>query len=148
MPGSYARLYYHIVFSTRQRMPAITPELSPHLWAHLAALVRRQGGAPLAIGGVDDHVHSLARLTQNRALAEVVRDVKANSSRWIHETCVDKTGFAWQEGYAAFTVGPRGLGRVKAYIARQAEHHRHWGYSDELASFLGLGGLPENQADL
>ena len=141
MPGSYSCLYYHIVFGTRERLPLIFPDVAAPLHGYMAGVIKGQGGIAVCIGGTADHVHILAELPRDKAVSDVVRDVKANSSRWMHQTHPEARGFGWQEGYGAFTVSVRGLPRVKAYIAGQAEHHRNTTCLEELASFLREHGV-------
>ena len=93
----------------------ITPDLAGPLHSYLAGIIKGQGGAAVLIGGTSDHVHILAELGRGRAIADVVRDLKANSSRWLHETYPKRRRFAWQEGYGAFTVSVRGVAQVKAW---------------------------------
>ncbi len=118
MPQTWTSLHYHIVFSTKHRQPTIAAELQHRLFAYLGGLFRAEEGQLIAVGGMPDHVHLLARLNQKHALADVMRIVKANSSRWVHEAFPQLGGFAWQSGYGAFTVGLSTLESVKGYIAR------------------------------
>ena len=85
MPQSFAALYCHIIFSTKHREPLISRELQPRLFAYIGGTLRDEGNAPLAAGGMPDHVHLLASLSRQTSVAEVVRLVKANSSGWIHQ---------------------------------------------------------------
>ena len=140
MPGSFTSLHYHIVFSTRDRRPVIAPDLRPRLWGYMGGILRDQGNTPLAVGGTADHVHILAGLTPTRALADVMREVKAGSSRWVHEALGERD-FAWQEGYAAFTADFGSLDRARAYMARQAQHHREVTFQEEYRVFLDRHGI-------
>ncbi|MDB5309402.1 MAG: Transposase like protein [Gemmataceae bacterium] len=141
MPQSFTRLHYHIVFSTRHRELTITPDVRPQLWEYLGGIVRGEGGTPLAIGGTADHVHLLVTLRQHKALADVMRQLKANSSGWVHDTFPHAGGFWWQGGYGAFTVSSSGLDAVTAYIANQEEHHRTRTYQDEYRELLIRHGI-------
>ncbi|MBX9585046.1 MAG: IS200/IS605 family transposase [Gemmataceae bacterium] len=141
MPQSFTRLHYHLVFSTKGREPSITPDIQPRLWDYLGGLVRAAGGIPLEIGGVAHHVHLLVTLRQQPALADVLRDIKANSSGWVHETFPDAAPFWWQTGYGAFTVSHSEIGRVQRYIANQEEHHRKQSFQDEYRQLLTLHGI-------
>ena len=132
---SFSSLVYHIVFSTKDRLPLIPPDLRPDLWRYMGGLVRERDGVALTIGGVDNHIHMLLSLGTTHAIADMVRDVKAYSSRWMHRTPSSRS-FAWQDGYAAFTVGVRGVPQVRAYIANQEQHHREVTFEDEFRSFL------------
>ena len=130
MPSTHLSLHYHIVFSTKDRAPLIAPEWRERLHAYLGGVVRNVEGTPEAIGGVADHVHLLVGLRATARLADVARDVKAVSSRWVHEEIGDRA-FAWQEGYGAFTLGASQRGAVREYIARQEEHHRRRTFKEE-----------------
>ena len=138
--ASFACLYYHLVFATKGREPLVTAEIRPRLWAYIGGVIGSQSGVALAIGGTADNVHILASLPKNRTIPDLLREIKANSSRWVHET-FPHPRFAWQDGYAAFTISVRGLPQVKAYIERQEEHHREVGFEDEFRSFLAEHGV-------
>jgi REP element-mobilizing transposase RayT len=101
---SYTNLLYHIVFSTKQREPWLDATIRPRVWEYLGGAIRGEGGVPLIVNGVADHVHILAKLRQDIAVSDVLRAIKANSSGWIHETFPHLAGFAWQVGYGAFSV--------------------------------------------
>jgi len=103
MPSTHLSLHYHVVFSTKDRTLCIATAWRERLHAYLGGVVRNVNGVPEAIGGIADHVHLLIGLRATACLADVVRDVKAVSSRWVHEEIGERT-FAWQEGYGAFTV--------------------------------------------
>jgi REP element-mobilizing transposase RayT len=141
VPQSYTRLHYHLVFSTKHRVPVITPDIRPRLWEYLGGTVRGLGGIPLQIGGTDDHVHVLATLRQQPALADILRDLKAASSGWVHDTFPQARDFWWQAGAGAFTVSHSAIGAVKAYIANQEEHHRTRSFQDEFRALLVRHGI-------
>ncbi|MDI9584005.1 MAG: transposase [Acidobacteriota bacterium] len=136
MPGSFACLHYHIVFGTRNRLPLIAPDIAAPLHGYLAGIVNRLGGKAVLIGGTADHVHILARLGRDRCVADAVRDLKANSTRWIRETYPPHCAFGWQDGYGAFTISYPGVDRVVAYIRGKEEHHRVVSFREEFQSFL------------
>ena len=101
MPHSHVTALFHVVFSTKERMQLIRPELQPRLWDQIKEIAHNHNVRVLAIGGTDDHLHALLSLPGEANIAEVVRTLKCNSSRWLRET---KPLFAWQEGYGAFSV--------------------------------------------
>src|SRR5919205_104391 len=119
MPHSYTQLVYHVVFATKNRHPWLVDPVRGRMHAYLGGAIRDEGGTALAIGGVADHVHVLARLRQDKAVSAVIGAIKANSSGWIHREFADLTAFAWQEGYAAFSVSKSQVERLRAYITRQ-----------------------------
>ncbi|MBI2190411.1 MAG: IS200/IS605 family transposase [Planctomycetes bacterium] len=136
MPQSFTSLHYHLIFSTKHRLPIITPDLQLRLYEYIGGIVRGQGGYLLAAGGIPDHVHLLASLSKQVAIADSLRDIKANSSGWIHATFPERKDFAWQTGYGAFTVSTSAVDEVKAYIANQTEHHRKLTFQEEFVAFL------------
>jgi len=136
MPQSFASLHCHIIFSTKHRMPWITPELQPRLYEYTGGILRNHDCALIAAGGVPDHVHLLVSLHRTMDVAEVVGLIKANSSKWIHETFPEHHDFAWQIGYGAFTVSYSNIPQVKRYLASQAEHHRRRSFQKEFLEFL------------
>lgn len=136
MPSSFLSLHYHVIFGTKHRKPMVTPDLAPRLYDYFGGIVRGVGGQLLTAGGMPDHVHLLLRSGATHALADVVRDVKANASKWVHDTFPSHADFAWQTGYAAFTVSLSGLPDVRTYIETQAEHHQQVTFQQEFVAFL------------
>jgi putative transposase len=104
MPHSFVSFLIHAVFSTKDRQPTLAPELSSRLFPYMGGIIREMHGTPLAVNGPADHVHMLFSVPANISVAEALRVVKANSSRWVHEQFPAQSGFAWQSGYGAFTV--------------------------------------------
>jgi REP element-mobilizing transposase RayT len=145
---SFTNLLYHIVFSTKGRHPWLSAEVRPRLFAYLGGLIREEGGIALGINGMPEHVHLLAKLRQDRAVSDVVRAVKANSSGWVHRTFEDLVAFAWQTGYGAFSVSQSQVQRVQEYIANQEEHHRNRRYEDEFRSLLRAHGVEFTEEEL
>ena len=140
MSSTHLSLHYHLVFSTKNRVPNIAEAWRGRLHAYLGGVVRNVEGVPEAIGGVADHVHLLIGLRATARLADVVRDVKAVSSRWVHEEAGDRE-FSWQEGYGAFTVSASQRDMVREYIAKQEEHHRKRTFQEEYVELLKRSGV-------
>jgi len=141
MPHSYHNLIYHIVFGTKEFRPWLDADVAPRVHEYLGGTVRAVGGVSLGINGVADHVHVLARLRQDKAVSDVLRDIKANSSGWIHRTFPELDGFAWQGGYGAFTVSKSQVRRVQEYIGGQAEHHKRTTFQEEFVKLLQAHGV-------
>jgi putative transposase len=141
MPQSYTCLHYHLVFSTKNRVPAITSALQPRLWEYLGGIVRGEGGIPIQIGGTVDHVHLLVTLRQQPSVADFLRQLKAVSSGWVHDNFPEANDFWWQTGYGAFTVSHSAMDSVKAYIANQEEHHKSRTFQDEFRTLLIKHGI-------
>jgi putative transposase len=136
MPHSYVNLIYHIIFSTKDRAPIITPESQERLYEYIGGIIRAQGGIALAINGVADHLHVLAKLRQDKALSDMIRDFKANASGWMHNLFPEQKDFAWQNGYGAFTVSASQITEVSRYIANQEKHHQKRSFRDEFIAIL------------
>ena len=135
MASTYLSLHYHLVFSTKNREPLIAAAWRPRLHEYLGGTLRVLGGFPEGIGGVADHVHLLVGLKATHCLADVMRELKKTASVWVHEQ-IGLRSFAWQEGYAAFTVSATSRAAVRGYIARQEEHHRTKSFREELVEML------------
>ncbi|HEX4589840.1 MAG TPA: IS200/IS605 family transposase [Gemmataceae bacterium] len=136
MPQSFAAVLVHVVFSTKNRAPLITPELAPKLYGYIHGIIAAGSGTLLIAGGVADHVHLLVALGRETSIADLVRLVKSNSSGWVHETFPVLRDFAWQSGYGAFSVSRSERDRVTKYIETQAEHHKTLSFQDEFRELL------------
>jgi len=136
MGDSYTNLLYHIVFSTKDRRPLITPDYEVRLYDYIGGTIRSLGGISLEVNGVEDHVHVLAKLRPDRALSDVLRKLKANASGWMHRVFPALEDFTWQRGYGAFTVSQSSVNEVREYIARQKVHHQKISFRDEFIRFL------------
>ena len=104
MPQSLASLNFHLVFSTKNRQPLIGGEIRSRLYEYLGGILRAEKSVLLAAGGMPDHVHLLVSLSRELSIADTLRIVKANSSKWIHGMFPDRHQFTWQSGYGAFSV--------------------------------------------
>ncbi len=140
MPSTYLSLHYHLVFSTKHRAPVIADAWRPCLHDYLGGTIRGLGGYPEGVGGVADHVHLLIGLKATHALADVLRELKKASSAWVHQE-IGVNDFAWQDGYAAFTVSPTSRPAIREYIANQEEHHRQRSFREELITMLDKAGV-------
>jgi REP element-mobilizing transposase RayT len=141
MPGTYSQILLHIIFSTKHREPWITPEIAERLYAYIGGIVRAEKGVLYDIGGVEDHVHMYLRWRTDTSISDLMRTVKARSSKWVHDTFPALEAFAWQEGYSVFSVSKSQEEAVKKYIAGQAERHRKEDFKTELLRFLRVHGI-------
>jgi REP element-mobilizing transposase RayT len=139
MGSTYTSLWYHIVFGTKERRQLIHARWRATLHAYLGGTIRGLGGIAAGAGGVADYVHLLVGLRATHRLADVVREAKKASSVWAVEH--HDRAFAWQEGYAAFSVGAHDRDRVRRYIARQELHHRDLAFPEELSALLRRSGV-------
>jgi putative transposase len=137
MAQSYTNLIYHLVFSTKNREPIIVEPMKSRLYDYIGGTIRKLGGISLAINGMEDHVHVLTKLRADKSVSDVLRDLKANSSGWMHEVFPEMKDFSWQNGYGAFTVSVSQVDKVKMYIANQEKHHQKIGsFRDEFIKLL------------
>lgn len=141
MPGTYSQILFHVVFATKFRTPWITPMVAERLHSYIGGIVRAERGTLMTIGGIEDHVHLYLRWRTDESISNLLRAVKARSSKWIHETFPDLGGFAWQDGYSIFTVSKSQEEFVQKYIAGQAEHHKKEDFKSELLHFLRAHGV-------
>jgi putative transposase len=135
MSHTYCSALFHCVFSTKEQRKAILPQIRERLWAYLGGVARKRGVKALAIGGMEDHVHILLSLPSSMAIAEAIREIKSESSRWMRQEGGSPRS-AWQEGYGAFSVGWAQIDATIAYIASQEEHHRRRDFQVEFLTFL------------
>ncbi len=142
MAHTFTTLHTHVIFSTKGRAPFLDDEIRPRVFAYMGGIVREMRGTAAIVNGVADHVHLLVQLPPDVALAECLRIVKTNPSRWIHETWPDRKKFAWQAGYSASSVSTSNLPAVTRYVERQAEHHKKVSFQDEFIAFLLKNGIP------
>jgi len=126
----------HCVFSTKERLHLISPELESRLWPYLGGIARENKMKAMAIGGTLDHLHALLSLPSTMSFAKAVQLIKGGSSKWIHDTFPEHRSFAWQEGYGAFSVSVSHVEKTITYIENQPEHHRTRTFEEEFIAFL------------
>ena len=141
MPQSLSLNLIHLVFSTKDRMPLLSPGIRPQLNAYLATVARHGDGECYRVGGVEDHVHLALRLSRTVRLADLVSELKTSSSKWLKEQSPALSKFSWQRGYGAFSIGPKDLEAVLSYIDGQEEHHRTKTFQEEYRGFLKHYGI-------
>ena len=140
---SFNSCLMHCVFSVKERRPLLTPEIRERLWPYLGGIARENGMKALAIGGVADHAHVLVSLPATLAVSKAMQLLKGNSSKWLRETVPElrRDGFAWQEGFGAFSIGVSGVKDTVEYIRTQEEHHRQRSFREEVEAFLNKHGF-------
>jgi len=137
MPQSLSAVYVHLVFSTKERRAMLRDEtLRTNLHAYIGGICKHLDCAPLKIGGFDDHVHILARLSRKITQAEWVKELKRASNIWLKERGARFATFEWQAGYSIFPVSQSNLAHVEEYLANQEEHHQRVSFADELRALL------------
>lgn len=146
MPQSLALNLVHIVFSTKNREPFLDKETRDRLYPYMAQLVRDKGSECYRVGGVEDHVHLAVRLSKTSTLSKLISEMKTGTSKWLKAVSPSLSGFAWQEGYGAFSMSPRDLDAVISYIDQQEEHHRGTSFQDEFRKFLNQYEIDYDEA--
>jgi putative transposase len=141
MAHTFTNLLTHVVFSTSGRAPFLADGCRSDVHAYIGGILRELKATPITIGGTPDHVHLLTRLPADLTLADCMRVVKANSSRWLKERWPERRAFAWQGGYGAFSVSESNRGAVIRYIQDQARHHQRISFRDEFLALLKRHGV-------
>ena len=136
MANTYTSLHYHLVFSTKNRTPWIHPDIEQRIWKYMGGICHQHDMVPLKIGGMPDHVHMLVGLRPTWSVSKALQTIKGPSTMWIHEQFPTLRNFAWQDGYAAFTVSRSNLASVSNYIETQREHHEERTFQEELIELL------------
>ncbi|MBX9680342.1 MAG: IS200/IS605 family transposase [Gemmataceae bacterium] len=143
MSQSLAQIYVHIVFSTKHRTPWLSDAIfRGRVHAYLATACQTLGSPALEVGGVADHVHLLMRLGKTSSISDLLRDLKRDSTNWIHVEGAGLSDFHWQNGYGAFSLSPSHVEAVREYIRNQEEHHRKISFQDEFRRLCAKYGAP------
>jgi putative transposase len=137
MANTYSSLFYHLVFSTKERRPFLKPTIEKRVWDFVGGIARHNGLAPIRVGGFDDHIHALLLAPPKYSVSQIAKFIKADSSRWIKRE-FGQDLFSWQDGYAAFSVSKRNVPKVRGYIERQRIHHGRMSFEDEYRRILSL----------
>ncbi|WP_418788865.1 IS200/IS605 family transposase [Leyella stercorea] len=138
MAQSLSKVYIHLIFHIKTTSPAIRTEDINRLHSYIGQIVNTTGSVDIRVGGVEDHVHVLFLLSREMSLSNIIEEIKRNSSRWIKSLAPYYRTFAWQGGYAAFSVSQSIINKTLQYIDRQREHHKKCSFADEYKAFLKL----------
>jgi putative transposase len=141
MPQSLSSILIHLVFSTKNREPFITSAIETELHPYMAKIFRELKSPSLTIDGTSDHVHILFSLGRVIKVADLVEEVKTESSKWIKTKGREFRNFRWQRGYGAFSIGQSNVAALKRYIRNQKQHHRRVTFQDEYRKFLKAYGI-------
>ena len=141
MAQSLVSLMVHVIFSTKNREPLITPEIEPELFAYIGGILKNHDSRLLDAGGTADHVHLLVSQSKNVALSSLMKDVKKDSSSWIKTKGRNFRNFHWQDGYGGFSIGKSDIPGLKRYVANQKQHHRKRSFQEELREILDEYGI-------
>jgi putative transposase len=141
MSQSLSCVLVHVVFSTKDRAPVVDSAVRPALNGYLATVARNSGCECFRVGAAADHVHLAIRISRTVTIANLVEELKTSSSKWLKAQSPALTGFAWQAGYGAFSIGPASLKALERYIDTQEEHHRTRTFQQEYREFLERYGV-------
>lgn len=141
VPQSLASVLIHLIFSTKNREPWLIDSIRDELHAYIGGVVASLGGAVLKTGSVADHIHFLISQPRTTAPADLVREIKISSTKWLKQQDKRFTGFQWQAGYGMFSVSPSHRKVLEAYIEGQAEHHKKTSFQDEFRTILSKYGV-------
>jgi putative transposase len=142
MPQSLVQIYVHLVFSTKNRRPFLRDAALRHrLHAYLTGICNNQQSPAITVGGVEDHVHILCRLSKTLDVSVLIRELKRDSSKWVKDQDSALSDFAWQNGYGAFSVSPSHVEPLRYYIANQEEHHHTESFQDEFRRLCKKYGI-------
>ena len=136
MPSTHHGLLIHVIFSTKLRYPLIRDSWRDDLFAYMGGTAKEYKATLLSSGGIEDHVHLLLKIHPSFAVADTVKLIKANSSRWINQERKVDCRFEWQRGYGAFSVSQSLSDKVKEYIANQRVHHQRQSFREEYLEML------------
>ena len=138
MPQSLSKIYLHIVFHIKTTSPQIDEAHLERVHSYIGQLVNSTGCSVIRVGGIGDHVHVLCLLSRNETVSHLVEEIKRNSSRWIKTLGQEYECFAWQGGYAVFSVSESLINKTIEYVIKQKEHHKKLSFNEEYIQFLKL----------
>lgn len=136
MANPYSQIYLHVTFSVKNHQPLLSKNWRVELFKYISGITSNKKHILLQVNGVEDHIHLLLCIKPTVVLSDVIRDIKANSSRFINEKGWVKGKFEWQEGFGVFSVGHTQVSTVVNYIRNQEEHHRKKTFKEEYFDFL------------
>lgn len=145
MANTYSQITIQIVFAVKGRENVLGPELRPELFKYISGIIKGRDEVPLAVNGWKDHVHALFGLSPSVAVSEIVRDIKANSSKWINENRLIKGKFSWQEGFGAFSYSRSQRDSVIKYIINQEKQHSGKTFREEYLEMLLKSQVPYDE---
>lgn len=136
MANSYTQIYLQFVFAVKYRNAVIADNWEADLYKYITGIVQNNKHKLISINGMPDHIHVLVGFHTTQSIADLMRDIKANSSKWINENNFTKEKFEWQTGYGAFSYSKSHLQNVINYINNQKQHHQKQTFLKEYKTFL------------
>ncbi len=141
MSQSLSKLYVHLIFHIKGSEVPIKDGDKNDLYAYIGAIIKDNKSIPILINGTENHIHIFCVMSKNIALAKLTEEIKRHSSRWIKIKGPYYNQFAWQGGYAGFSVSQSLHDKTKLYIQNQEEHHKKMTFKEELMAFLQEYGI-------
>lgn len=141
MPNTYTNIFFHVIFSVKERRPLLSPNLQYKLYPYVGGIAKKNKFQTISIGGTDNHIHILLSLRPDITISKAVQLIKGGSSKWIHNNFLDLKIFSWQEGYGAFTVSTSQIDNVKRYITNQEQHHKKIDFKQEYRELLKINNI-------
>jgi len=141
MSDTFSKLFFHVVFSTKERIKFLKPDLRVRLFEYMGGIAKNNNFQTVFTNGIDDHLHTLLLLKPNMAVSKAVQLLKGGSSKWIHDNFSDLKMFTWQSGFGAFSVSHSQVAKVIEYISKQEEHHKKMDFKDEYKKLLKINNI-------
>ena len=141
MPHSFNKIWIHAIWATKERMPLINPSVEQKVHQYISEQLREQGCPVRTINGMADHIHCLFLLSPQKSIAEVIKQIKGSSSHFVNQNNLISEKFAWQTGYAAYSVSESIVEKVFQYIKNQKQHHQKKTFQQEFDEYLKLYGF-------
>lgn len=138
MANTYSSLFFHVVFSTKNRKKWVHADIEDRVWAYIGGVARHYKIVAIQVGGTEDHIHVLVMTKPIHAPSDIAKWLKADSSKWIHNEFKNMSTFGWQDGYGVFSVSKSNVPRVVEYIQNQREHHEKESFEDEYVRLMKL----------
>lgn len=138
MPHSYNKIWIHAIWATKERIPIIHSNIEYKIHQFISEQLRAQGCLVRIINGMPDHIHCLFLLSPQKSIAEVIKQIKGSSSHYVNQNDLTSKKFAWQTGYAAYSVSESVVEKVFQYIKTQKEHHKKKSFLQEYEAFSKL----------
>jgi putative transposase len=136
LAGTFTFLGIHFVYSTKNRIPTISNDINGRLCAYIGGIIKELGGILIEINTMPEHIHFNVYIPKTISVSKFMEIVKANSSKWVHDTFPEKKDFGWQDGYGALSVSKSSEKKVIQYIQDQQNHHRKMSFQEEFVGFL------------
>jgi REP element-mobilizing transposase RayT len=141
MPQSLAKIYLHLIFSTKHRERLIPDEVHAGLHAYMGGILNGLGCSPIEMNSEPDHVHLLFAMTRTETISDIVGHLKKSSNDWLRNHDQQFRNFYWQGGYGIFSVSQSAVEEVRSYIRNQREHHKQVSFQEEYRAFLKRYGI-------